>query len=123
MRCKAGVPFEVVPGISSAVAIPAEAGIPVTQRGVSRAVHIITAQAGGKGTPPMDYRPCAAWGGTLVFLMGVARLPQIAADLMAGGLSPLRRLPLCGAAARRPAPCAATWPILQKRPPGWPRRL
>ena len=85
---KAGVPFEVVPGISSAVAIPAEAGIPFTQRGVSRAVHIITAQAGGKGTPPMDYRPCAAWGGTLVFLMGVARLPQIAADLMAGGLSP-----------------------------------
>lgn len=85
---KAGIPFAVIPGISSAIAIPAEAGIPVTQRGVSRAVHIITAHAGGPHAAPPDYRPYAAWGGTLVFLMGVARLPQIAADLIAGGLSP-----------------------------------
>lgn len=80
----AGVPCEVVPGIPSAIAVPGQAGIPVTQRGVSRAVHIITAH--GAGAEPPDYRRYAALDGTLVFLMGLHRLPQIADGLMAGGL-------------------------------------
>ena len=70
--------------MSSALAVPGQAGIPVTQRGVSRALHIITAHSAGDASP--DYRRYAALEGTLVFLMGLQRLPRIAADLIAGGL-------------------------------------
>lgn len=82
-----GVPFEVVPGISSAIAIPAMAGIPVTHRGVSRGVHIVTAHTAdaGDGLPP-DLPRLARLGGTLVFLMGLGRLPRLAARLMEAGL-------------------------------------
>lgn len=82
----AGIDYEVVPGISSAIAIPAEAGIPVTHRAVSRAVHIITAHTGADAQP--DYRRYAGLDGTLVFLMGLHRLPQIAQGLMDGGMDP-----------------------------------
>ena len=81
---RAGLAYEVVPGVSSALAVPGQAGIPVTQRGVSRALHIITAHSAGDASP--DYRCYAALEGTLVFLMGLQRLPRIAADLIAGGL-------------------------------------
>lgn len=81
---RAGLAYEVVPGVSSALAVPGQAGIPVTQRGVSRALHIITAHSAGDASP--DYRRYAALEGTLVFLMGLQRLPRIAADLIAGGL-------------------------------------
>lgn len=82
----AGIDYEVVPGISSAIAIPAEAGMPVTHRAVSRAVHIITAHTGADAQP--DYRRYAGLDGTLVFLMGLHRLPQIARGLMDGGMNP-----------------------------------
>ena len=75
-----------MPGISSAIAIPAEAGIPVTHRATSRAVHVITAHTGADRQP--DYRRYAGLDGTLVFLMGLHRLPQIAAGLMEGGMDP-----------------------------------
>ena len=99
---KAGIPFEVVPGISSAIAIPAEAGIPVTHRAMSREVHIITAHT-GPGKEP-DYRRYAGLEGTLVFLMGLARLPQIAQGLMDGGMSPdTPAAVLSGGSAAHPA--------------------
>ena len=82
---QAGIDFEVVPGISSAIAIPGEAGIPVTHRGLSREVHIITAHTRAEEQP--DYRKYAALEGTLVFLMGLQRLEKIAADLQAGGMA------------------------------------
>ena len=82
---QAGIDFEVVPGISSAIAIPGEAGIPVTHRGLSREVHIITAHTRAEERP--DYRKYAALEGTLVFLMGLQRLEEIAADLQAGGMA------------------------------------
>lgn len=82
---QAGIGFEVVPGISSAIAIPGEAGIPVTHRGLSREVHIITAHTKAEEQP--DYRRYAALEGTLVFLMGLQRLEKIAADLQAGGMA------------------------------------
>lgn len=82
---RAGIDFEVVPGISSAIAIPGEAGIPVTHRALSREVHIITAHTKADVTP--DYRRYAALEGTLVFLMGLQRLEKIAADLQAGGMA------------------------------------
>lgn len=81
---QAGVDFEVVPGISSAIAIPAEAGIPVTHRAMSRSLHIITAHT-LPGEQP-DFRRYGALDGTLVFLMGLQRLSEIAQGLMDGGM-------------------------------------
>lgn len=82
---EAGIPVTVVPGISSAIAIPEEAGIPVTHRGLSREVHIITAHTSGEAG---DFERYSALEGTLVFLMGLSRLETIASQLIAGGKSP-----------------------------------
>ena len=85
----AGVPFEVVPGISSALAVPALAGVPVTHRGVSRSVHIVTAHTAGTADGlPEDLDRLAQMSGTLVFLMGLSRLEQIAAWLTGAGMAP-----------------------------------
>jgi uroporphyrinogen III methyltransferase / synthase len=85
-----GVPFEVVPGISSAIAVPAYAGIPVTLRHSSTSVTIVTGHeepgAGEDGT--VDWHAVAHVGGTIVILMGVARIGRIAAELMAAGRPP-----------------------------------
>jgi uroporphyrin-III C-methyltransferase len=77
---KAGVSFEVVPGVSSLSAVPASAGIPVTHRGVSSQVTIANAQG------PLDFAALAAAGGTLVLFMGLARLAEIAQGLVRHGL-------------------------------------
>jgi uroporphyrinogen III methyltransferase/synthase len=86
----AGVPFEVVPGISSAIAVPAYAGIPVTLRHSSTSVTIVTGHedpsVGEDGT--VDWEAVARVGGTIVILMGVARIGRIAEALMAGGRPP-----------------------------------
>jgi uroporphyrinogen III methyltransferase/synthase len=89
----AGVPFEVVPGITSAIAVPAYAGIPVTLRHSSTSVTIVTGHeepsAGDDdhaGT--VDWDAVARVGGTIVVLMGVARIGRIAAELMAAGRAP-----------------------------------
>jgi len=84
---EAGVPFEVVPGVTSAFAAPAAGGVPVTHRGVSAAVTVVTGHR-RRGEPAVDWRALAAVGGTIVVLMGVARRGAIAAELIAGGLSP-----------------------------------
>ena len=83
----AGIPCQEVPGIPSAIGIPAEAGIPVTHRGISRGVHIVTAHTAG--TPdglPEDLDELAHLSGTLVFLMGLSRLPTLTRRLMAAGM-------------------------------------
>jgi|CXWL01.1.fsa_nt_gi uroporphyrinogen III methyltransferase/synthase len=78
----AGVPCEVVPGLSSAFAGPAGVGVPVTERGVARSVAVISAH-GGDDTPPLG---AAAHGAeTVVVLMGLERLGSVAAELMAAG--------------------------------------
>ncbi|MGN6694840.1 MAG: uroporphyrinogen-III C-methyltransferase [Aquihabitans sp.] len=85
----AGVPFEVVPGITSAIAVPAYAGIPITQRFSSTSFTVVTGHedpTSGDGT--VDWDAVARVGGTIVILMGVGRWPQIAARLLAGGRSP-----------------------------------
>jgi uroporphyrin-III C-methyltransferase len=84
---EAGVAFEIVPGITSAVAAPAAAGIPVTHRGVSAAVTVVTGHR-RHGVPDIDWRSLAAVGSTIVVLMGVAQRGVIAAELMGGGLDP-----------------------------------
>jgi uroporphyrin-III C-methyltransferase len=81
----AGVPFEVVPGITSAVAAPAVAGVPVTHRGVAAAYTVVTGHR-RSGEPDVDWRSLANVGGTIVVLMGVTQRAAIAAELIAGGL-------------------------------------
>ena len=83
----AGIPFEVVPGITSAVAAPAVAGVPVTHRGVAASFTVVTGHRPA-GEPAIDWRALARVGGTVVVLMGVSQRATIAADLIAGGLDP-----------------------------------
>jgi len=84
---EAGVPFEIVPGITSSVAAPAAAGIPVTHRGVSAAFTVVTGHRRA-GEHDIDWRSLAKVGGTIVILMGVSQRATIAAELIAGGLDP-----------------------------------
>ncbi len=84
---EAGIPCEEVPGITSPVAIPAGAGIPVTHRGLSRSFHVITAHTAAHGLP-QDLDKLAALSGTLVFLMGLSRLDDLARGLMEAGKDP-----------------------------------
>jgi uroporphyrinogen III methyltransferase/synthase len=85
----AGVPFEVVPGITSAIGAPAYAGIPVTHRGASTHFTVVTGHEDPtKDVPGVDWDALAKAGGTLVILMGAGRVADIAARLVAGGRSP-----------------------------------
>ena len=81
---EAGIDYELVPGVSSIAAVPAAAWIPVTHRGLSDRVTIATAHAADGSEP--DYDALATTGGTLVLFMGLARLPALAAGLIAAGL-------------------------------------
>lgn len=83
----AGVAYEVVPGITSAVAVPAAAGIPVTLRYSSTSLTVVTGHEDpSKDHTDVDWEALARVGGTLVILMGVAHLPEITRRLQAGGL-------------------------------------
>lgn len=84
---EAGVPFEVVPGLTSAVSVPAYAGIPVTHRGVSSAFTVVTGHTCEHGSSDVDWDALAG-SGTLVILMGLGRLPRIARTLVDAGRSP-----------------------------------
>ena len=82
----AGIPFEVVPGVTAGIAAPAYAGIPVTQREVSSAVAFVTGHEDpDKAETALDWGALAAFPGTLVFYMGVRALENIAARLVEGG--------------------------------------
>jgi len=83
----AGVPFEIVPGISSALAVPAYAGIPLTHRGLSSSIAILTGANAGDGKLSEDLLNARA-ADTIVVLMGIAHLREITAQLTALGRSP-----------------------------------
>ena len=86
---KAGLPFEIIPGVSSAIAAPAYAGIPVTHRGLACSVSIATGHRADFVTDPRcDWRRLAHCSDTLVFLMGVHNLAHIVKELTANGRSP-----------------------------------
>jgi uroporphyrinogen III methyltransferase / synthase len=86
---EAGIPFEVVPGVTAGVAAPAYAGIPVTQREVASGVAFITGHEDpSKPESQLDWPALAAFPGTLVFYMGVRALPRIAQQLVEGGRAP-----------------------------------
>ncbi|WP_114577104.1 uroporphyrinogen-III C-methyltransferase [Saliphagus sp. LR7] len=83
------IPFEVVPGITSAVAAPAVAGIPVTHREAASSVSVVTGHEDPtKAESAVDWEALAATGGTIVVLMGVGRLPDYTAALQEAGLAP-----------------------------------
>lgn len=83
-----GIPFRVIPGVSSALAAPALAGIPVTHRDFCSSVHIVTAHVREGRPPRIDYESLVKLRGTLVFLMGVTALSGVCAGLLAAGLDP-----------------------------------
>ncbi|MCP4435353.1 MAG: uroporphyrinogen-III C-methyltransferase [Actinomycetia bacterium] len=86
----AGVDYEVVPGITSAFAAPAYAGIPVTLRYSSTHVTVVTGHEDlSKGRTDVDWEAIASGGGTIVILMGVGRWQSIRQRLLSGGLDPL----------------------------------
>ncbi len=80
----AGIPFQVIPGITSAVAVPEVCGIPVTHRGTSRSFHVITGHKRADAISD-DYDYIRSQEGTSVFLMGLNRLPQIMERLVQTG--------------------------------------
>ena len=85
----AGIPFEVVPGVSAAVAVPAYAGIPVTHRGVSSSFAVVTGHEDPtKNHADVDWGRLATAVDTLVVLMGALSLPRIAAELVGHGRAP-----------------------------------
>ena len=86
---KEGIKVQVIPGISSAVGVPAQAGIPVTHRGFSQSFHVITAHtASGEDDFLKELEKYASLSGTLVFLMGFGKLKEIAEKLIEYGKAP-----------------------------------
>ncbi|HJQ27888.1 MAG TPA: uroporphyrinogen-III C-methyltransferase, partial [Rubrobacter sp.] len=83
---RAGLPFEVVPGVTSGVAAPAYAGIPVTHRNVSTSVAFVTGHEDPtKGRSDVDWEKLANGADTLVLYMGVGRLEEISTELIGAG--------------------------------------
>lgn len=86
---EAGIPFEIVPGVSAAVAVPAYAGIPLTHRKLSSSFAVVTGHEDAcKEAPTVDWARLATAVDTLVVLMGARALPRIVAALLAHGRSP-----------------------------------
>ena len=83
-----GIPYEIVPGVTSAFAVPAYAGIPVTHRDYCSSVHIITGHRRKDNTHNIDFVALTEAGGTLVFLMGVSSLHVICGGLLSAGMDP-----------------------------------
>lgn len=85
---EAGVSFELVPGVTAGTAVPACAGIPVTARGTSSSVTLVTGHRAGEDTPTVNWRAIAATGGTVCVFMGLAGLDRIVGELLDAGLPP-----------------------------------
>ncbi len=85
----AQIPFEIVPGVTSAIAVPAYAGIPVTHRDVASMVTFVTGhEEPGRNETGVDWQALGAGKGTIVFLMGVTNLAVIAQELVKHGRAP-----------------------------------
>lgn len=87
LLAEAGIPFEVVPGVTSAAAVPAYAGIPVTHRDYTSSFHIITGHPRKDGSNRINYPALVAMDATLVFLMGIGAVEEISNGLLAAGMS------------------------------------
>lgn len=82
---EAGIPFEIVPGVTSAIAVPTYAGIPVTHRGLASSVAFVTGHCASQGSLDLNWQALAQGVDTLVFLMGVHNLPLIVSSLQEAG--------------------------------------
>jgi len=115
-----GVPFEIVPGVTSAFAVPAYNGIPVTHRDFCSGVHVITGHRRADRSYDINFRALAEAKGTLVFLMGIAALPDICGGLLHAGMAPetpaavlergttAKQRRICATLGTLEAACAAT---------------
>lgn len=83
-----GIEYEIIPGVPSAVSVPAYAGIPVTCRGMSSAVHILTGHKKQDEPLDIDFKALTRAGGTYVFLMGMSSLQEIADGFLKAGMEP-----------------------------------
>lgn len=83
-----GIPFEVIPGVTSAAAVPAYAGIPVTHRDYTSSFHVITGHPRKDGTSRIDFTSLVSLNGTLVFLMGISSMESICKGLIGAGMRP-----------------------------------
>jgi uroporphyrinogen III methyltransferase/synthase len=81
-----GIPFEIVPGVTSATAVPAYAGIPVTHRDFCSSVHIVAGHKKDSDRPDIDFESLTRLKGTLVFLMGAGALDYICSSLISAGM-------------------------------------
>lgn len=88
LLCENDIPFEIVPGITSAVSVPAYNGIPVTHRDCCSCLHIITGHTKKSEEAEIDYDALVKMGGTMIFLMGVTAMPKICAKLVQAGMNP-----------------------------------
>lgn len=85
---KEGIPYEIVPGVTSSIAVPAYNGIPVTHRDFCSSLHIITGHKRAGKKLDIDFEALVRTGGTLVFLMGVTAMPDILSGLREAGMEP-----------------------------------
>ena len=83
-----GIPYEIVPGVTSPISVPAYNGIPVTHRDFCSSLHIITGHKRAGQEYDIDFKALTQTKGTLVFLMGIAALEDICSGLLAGGMDP-----------------------------------
>lgn len=81
-----GIPFEIIPGVTSAVAVPAYCGIPVTHRGTASSFHVITGHLKNGEPVQLDYEALVRIGGTLIFLMGLSSAETICRGLLHAGM-------------------------------------
>lgn len=81
-----GIPFEIIPGVTSAVAVPAYCGIPVTHRGTASSFHVITGHLKNGEPIQLDYEALVRIGGTLIFLMGLSSAEAICNGLLHAGM-------------------------------------
>jgi uroporphyrin-III C-methyltransferase len=89
LRAAGGVEVEVIPGVSAAFAAAAGLGVPLTQRGVARSLHLVTGHGRDEESlPSHDWQALAACGGTIAVYMGVATLPELVRALLGAGLAP-----------------------------------
>jgi uroporphyrin-III C-methyltransferase len=91
---RAGIPYEIVPGVSSAVAVPAYAGIPLTHRACASSVAIVTGHNASSNHDQIKWSELARSVDTLVILMGLHNLKDIMSRLLAGGCEPQRPVAL-----------------------------
>jgi uroporphyrin-III C-methyltransferase/precorrin-2 dehydrogenase/sirohydrochlorin ferrochelatase len=118
---EAGIPFEVVPGITAALACAAQAGIPLTYRAVSRSVTLLTGHTQA-GVQELDFSAVVGIGGTLAIYMGLVALPSLRDGLLAAGLDPATPAALIESGGSvRQRELAGTLDELVARAPAWSR--